>query len=321
MLIINGYWIINYLLCDTVARVAMAYKHRRPSRGAKTGHRSVTFGIKISEISTDVTEQMLRFHFGSFGTISSIFLKTSSPYNHAFVNYKSLEDARMATAVMNGKRIGQNALKIKLQGDDCSTSQPFVQRKDYTLKISNINPNTTQKRLSMLFKTDVSLNVVSGRPSFAYANYDSEAEVKDALKLHDFLLDDFNIQVKLSRRSSIDHSTTSHLPDNSYQVSNPHQFSVKISNVNPVTTQERLSELFKTIVTVNVVPGGPNYAYANYASLTGMEYALKLHNEVVDEFNIQVKVAKNKIRLACSYLWYFHAENLYVYNTSTSKVD
>lgn len=280
----------------------MAYRHRRQSHRPKTVHRSITFGIKVSEISRDVTEQILRHRFESFGAISSIFLKHSTPCNYAFVNYDSLEGAKMAAAVMNGKRIGQNALKVRLQGDDCSVSQPSVQSKDYnyTLKISNINPTTAQNRLSMLFKTDVSLKVVPGKPNYAYANYDSEADMKDALKLHDFLLDDFNIQVKLSR-SSIDHSTTSPLPENyeSCQVTCPQQFSVKITNINPITTQERLSELFKTIVFLNFVPGGPNYAYANYASLTGMDYALKLHNEVIDDFKIQVKMAKTKTKLVC----------------------
>ena len=295
----------------------MDYKHRRQSHGAKTVHRSITFGIKISDISKDVTKQMLKHHFGSFGIISSVFLRISSPCYYAFVNYVSLEDAKMATAAMNGKRIGQNAVRVKLQGDDCSVTQPFIQSKDYTLKISNINPTTTQKRLSMLFKTDMSLKVVPGKPNFAYANYDSEADMKDALKLHDFLLDNFNIQVKLSR-SSIDHSTTSPLPENheSYQVSCPHQFSVKITNINPITTLERLSELFKTVVFVNVVPGGPNYAYANYASLTGMEYALKLHNEVIDDFKIQVKIAKTKTRLVCMclVLWYHQITASYLVN-------
>ena len=277
----------------------MAYKHRKQSYGTKTVHRpTITYGIKISEISKGVTVQHLRDHFARFGTISSIYLKNSSPFNHSFVNYEVFEDAKMATAAMNGKRIGRNALKVKLQGDDCSISQP-IHSKKYTLKISNINPRTTQKRLSMLFKMDVSLKEVPDKPSYAYANYDSEIDVKDALKLHDFLLDDFNIQVKLSG-SSVDHSTLSQLSDSSYQVSAPHQFSVKISNINPVTTQERLSELFKTTVVVNIVPGGPNYGYANYASLIGMEYALNLHNLVVDDFKIQVKVAKTKSRLVGS---------------------
>lgn len=277
----------------------MAYKHRRQSYGSKTVHRStVTYGIKISEISKDVTEKHLKHHFASFGTISSLFLKHSSPFNHAYVNYETFEDAKMATAAMNGKRIGQNALKIRLQDDDCPISQP-IQSKKYTLKISNINPMTTQKRLSMLFKTDVNLKEVPDKPSYGYANYDSEIDAKDALKLHDFLLDDFNIQVKLSR-SSVDNSTLSQPSDSSCQLSTPHQFSVKISNINPATTQERLSELFKTIVVVNIVPGGPNYGYANYASQIGVEYALNFHNLVVDDFRIQVKVAKTKIRLVGS---------------------
>ena len=274
----------------------MAYRHRKQSYGIKTVRRpTITYGIKISDISKDVTEHQLRHHFTRFGTISSLFLKNSSPFNHAFVNYEAFEDAKMATATMNGKRIGQNALKVKLQDDDCSVNQS-IQSKKYTLKISNINPRTTQKRLSTLFKTDVSLKIVPGKPSYAYANYDSEIDVKDALKLHDFLLDDINIQVKLSR-SSVDHSTLSQLSDSSYQLSVTHQCSVKISNINPTTTQERLSELFKTPVIVNVVPGGPNYGYANYASLIGMEYALNLHNLVVDDFKIQVKAAKTKTRL------------------------
>ena len=281
----------------------MAYKHRNQSYGMKAMRRPITYGIKVSEISKDVTEHSLKLHFARFGTISSIFLKNSTPFNYAFVNYELFEDAKMAAMGMNGKRIGQNVLKVKLQGDDNATltsqpfiqSKPFIQSSKYTLKISNINPSTTQKRLSMLFKTDVSLKEIPSKPNYAYANYDSEVDMKDALKLHDFLLDDFNIQVKLSR-SSIDHSPTSQLSDDSLQLSAPHQFSVKISNINPNTTQERLSELFKTTVIVNVVPGGPNYAYANYASLTGMEYALKLHNEVIDEFKIQVKIAKTKPR-------------------------
>lgn len=273
----------------------MAYRHRKSSYR----HYPIpTSGIKISEISKDVDEWTLRHHFVTFGKISSIFLKTSYPYNHAYVNYMNLADAKMAAATMNGCRIGQNAVKVKLQDDDSPTSQPFVQSKKYALKISNINPRTTQKRLSILFKTDVSLKEVSGKPSYAYANYDSEVDMKDALKFHDFLLDDFNIQVKLSKYP-VDHSPLGQPSDSSYQDSTPHQFSVKISNINPCTTQEILTELFKTIVVVNIVEGGPNYGYANYASQVGMEYALSLHNKEVNDFKIQVRAAKGKTRSVC----------------------
>ena len=273
------------------AATHMAYRYKTKSYGTKSIHRApITYGIKISEISKDVTELQLRHYFARFGPISSISLKLSSPFNHAFVNYQVLADAKAATVTMNGARIGQNALKVKLQNDDYSISQP-VQDKKYTLKISNINPSTTKERLSMLFKTDVTLNVVSGKPNYAYANYDHEADVKDGLKFHDLLLDGFNIQVKLSR-SSVDHSILSQISDSSQA---PHQFSVKISNIHPTTTEERLSELFKTTVILNTVPGGPNYGYANYASEVGVNYALNLHNFVVDDFKIQVK-AKAKSR-------------------------
>ena len=269
----------------------MAYKSKK-SYGTKSVHRAtITYGIKVSEISRDVTEQQLRHCFAGFGPISSIFLKQSSPFNHAFINYQILADAMAATAAMNGARIGHNALKVKLQDDDHSISQP-VQSEKYTLKISNLNPMTTKKKLSMLFQTDVTIIKVSGKPSYAYANYDHEINVKDGLKFHDMLLDDFNIQVKLSR-SSVDHSTLSQSSDSSCA---PQLFSVKISNIHPTTTQERLSELFKTTVIVNTVPGGPNYGYANYDSEIGVNFALNFHNFVVDDYKIQVK-PKSKSRL------------------------
>ena len=71
-------------------------------------------------------------------------------------------------------------------------------------------------------------------------------------------------------------------------------FSVKISNVNLITTctQDKLSELFKTPVIVkDVQSSSKKYAYANYKSQEEMEEALKLHDTLLDGLKIQVKIA------------------------------
>ena len=67
----------------------------------------------------------------------------------------------------------------------------------FSVKISNINPFTKQEELSRLFKTTVIVkDVVASSKKYAYANFKSQEEVEEAVKLNNALLDDLRIQVK-----------------------------------------------------------------------------------------------------------------------------
>jgi len=171
--------------------------------------RKQTFGMKVSEIPDGVTEIDLQSLFSKFGNILSVHLRNSKPLNHAFINYDSQQSAATAAETMNGYSISGSTIKVKLQatssGSHKSSTPESVQpkgrdttpvTKQFSVKVSNINPCTTQEVLSGLFKTTVIVKEVPGKKSFAYANYKTQEEVQAALKLHGTSLDGLQLSVK-----------------------------------------------------------------------------------------------------------------------------
>ena len=198
--------------------------------------RKPTFGIKISEIPDCIDEYTIRKMFARFGHITSVHVKVSLPLKHAYINYDYLRDARRAAEQMNQKVVRGGTLKVKVQNDDYSgiaipqSSRSFinsVQSPDlffgslthpvtsdlslhsnmdpdvnqFSVKISNIHPNTTQVELNRLFKTTVILKRVPGNKSYAYANYNSQQEMEYALLNHNVTIDGLKIQVKIASSS------------------------------------------------------------------------------------------------------------------------
>jgi len=196
-----------------------------------------TFGIKVSEIPDGIDEPKLRRMFSRFGNITSIHVKHSLPFNHAYINYDSLHDARKAAEHMDKKNVHGGTLKVKVQDGDfagamlpqtskgfgCSRPDPFFgsimhpvssshrdhsdssirsnadsDMSQFSVKISNINPNTTQVELNKLFKTAVILRRVPGNKSYAYANYKFQQEMESAMLNHNVMLDGLKIQVKMA---------------------------------------------------------------------------------------------------------------------------
>ena len=171
--------------------------------------RKQTFGIKVSEIPDGVTEVDLQSLFSKFGNILSVHLRNSKPLNHAFINYDSQQTAATASEAMDGYSISGSTIKVKLQATGSrshksSTPESVQPRgrdttpalKQFSVKISNINPTTTQEVLSGLFKTTVIVKEVPGKKSFAYANYKTQEGVQAALKLHGTSLDGLQLSVK-----------------------------------------------------------------------------------------------------------------------------
>ncbi|XP_065897421.1 uncharacterized protein [Dysidea avara] len=207
--------------------MAGRYERRRP-----------TFGIKISEIPDCIDEYTIRKMFARFGNITSIHVKDSLPLKHAYVNYDSLRDARRAAKQMNQKVVRGGTLKVKVQNDDYSgiamsqSSRSFIHSaqspdlffrslthpvtsdlslhsnvepdvNQFSVKISNIHPNTTQVELTRLFKTTVILKRVPGNKSYAYANYNSQQEMEYALINHNVTINGLKIQVKIASSSKV----------------------------------------------------------------------------------------------------------------------
>jgi len=189
-----------------------------------------TFSIKISEIPVDIGEDNLRSMFDAFGNILGVHLKDSQPLNHAFINYDSPHSAVNAADQMNGFKVPGGVLKVKLQqvisakryrpaasaantvallndnlncpsSIDESTGSKGVDQQ-FSVKISNINPNSTQEDLSKLFKTTVIVkDVLASSKKYAYANFKYQEEMDEALKLNDTLFDNCKIQVKIASSS------------------------------------------------------------------------------------------------------------------------
>jgi len=200
------------------------------------GKRKLTFGIKISEIPDSISEHDLKSIFNKFGTISSVYVKNSEPRRHAYIHYESQHSAKRAAEKMNRCEVSGGILQVKvkdvdqpdhkrhrpassrslnptvasLSSDDYSKNKTATNgsvahakcnSNQFSVKISNINPNTTQIELSKLFKTAIFLKSVPDSKSFAYANYKSQHEMEDALKLHNKLIDGLKIQVKIINSS------------------------------------------------------------------------------------------------------------------------
>lgn len=170
-----------------------------------------TLSVKVSEIPHGVDEQQLSTLFKEDGGIklSSVHLKKSDPFNHAFVNCETSQDANKAVEKFNGYNVCGNTLKVKRQASvDQSAKKVETNRfsagtdaKQFTLKISNISSNTTQKRLEELFKTTVHLTPVPNKPSYAHANYTTSEDMNVALQLHNSIIDGYKIQVKEKNKS------------------------------------------------------------------------------------------------------------------------
>jgi len=201
------------------------------------GRRKLTFGIKVSEIPDRIDEYKLKKMFTRFGNITSIHVKDSLPLKHAYINYDSLHDARRAADQMDKKAVYGGTLKVKVQDDDYSgttmpkfspsftnsgqSPNPFFGSlthstcfdypdlssnmeydvNQFSVKISNIHPNTTQVELTRLFKTTVILKKIPGNKNYAYANYKSQQELEDALLNHNMIVDGLKIQVKITSSS------------------------------------------------------------------------------------------------------------------------
>ena len=200
------------------------------------GKRKSMFSIKISDIPVDIGEDDLRSMFDAFGNILGVFLKDSQPLNHAFINYDSAHSAADAADQMNGFGLPGGVLKVKLQSTiqassakryrpaasaantvalshdnlDCTSNidqstgsiEPRSTNQQFSVKISNINPITTQEELSRLFKTTVIVkDVQASSKKYAYANFRSQEEMEKALELNDTLLNDCKIQVKIAGSS------------------------------------------------------------------------------------------------------------------------
>jgi len=195
--------------------------------------RKLTFGIKVSEIPDSISECGLKSIFDKFGTISSVYVKNSEPLRYAYINYESQHSAKRAAEKMNRCEVSGGILQVKVKDIDqpdhkrhrSASSRPLnhtvtslsssnlskatkgfaadtkCNSNQFSVKISNINPNTTQMELSKLFKTTIFLKSVPDNKSFAYANYKSQCEMEDALKLHNRLIDGLKIQVKVTNSS------------------------------------------------------------------------------------------------------------------------
>ena len=166
-------------------------------------HKKQTFSIKVSEIPHSVDVQQLTTLFAENNN-SSVHLKESNPFNHAFINYESLQDAKTAIEKFNGYKLCGNTLKVKLHPskDQSVKSQETdgfgagSNSKQFSIKISNIHPNTTQKRLEELFKTIIHLKELPGKSNYAYANYETFQDMRDAIQHHNLTIDGHKIQVK-----------------------------------------------------------------------------------------------------------------------------
>ena len=167
--------------------------------------------VKVSEIPHAVDEQQLSTLFKEDGGIklSSVHLIKSDPFNHAFVNCETPQDAKKAVEKFNGYNVCGNILKVKLKASvDQSVKKVETNRfsagsdaKQFSVKISNISSNTTQKTLEELFKTTVHLRSVSNKPSYAHANYTTSEDMSVALQLHNSIIDGYKIQVKEKDKS------------------------------------------------------------------------------------------------------------------------
>ena len=199
------------------------------------GRRKSTFGVRVSAIPDPIDEYSLRKMFARFGNITSIHVKDSLPLKHAYINYDCLDDARRAAEQMNNKAVHGGIITVKAQDDDypgtaMPRSSPSFKNSEqffgslthpassdypdlslhsnmesdvnqFSVKISNIHPNTTQVELTRLFKTTVILKKIPGNKSYAYANYKSQREVERALLNHNMSVGGLKIQVKIASSS------------------------------------------------------------------------------------------------------------------------
>ncbi|XP_065187779.1 uncharacterized protein LOC135818335 isoform X3 [Sycon ciliatum] len=77
---------------------------------------SDSVSVKVTSLDQRVTEDDLERAFGSYGTITSLNLRDSSPANHCFINFETAAEAHRAMTNMNGKDMRGMRITCKLQG-------------------------------------------------------------------------------------------------------------------------------------------------------------------------------------------------------------
>ena len=149
-----------------------------------------TIGVKITKIPKLATVKLFEKYLQTFSPslppISSTHLKDSdSSFKFAFVNFSSIEDAKVAVKAINRRPLEGHSLIAKIQdkkGQSEMTSplqpaQSGQSSKSKSIKVSNISESISEQQLQETFKEFGSIVSVrlcqQGSPCYAYVNYDS----------------------------------------------------------------------------------------------------------------------------------------------------
>ena len=76
-----------------------------------------TYSVKVTNMSSQTTEQQLATLACSYGRVSSIAMKKG----FAFINFTNKEEAQAAAAALNGLRLGDRAIRALVQGAQSGT--------------------------------------------------------------------------------------------------------------------------------------------------------------------------------------------------------
>ncbi len=262
--------------------------YRHSVEQART-YRKPTYGVKVSNIPSNYLTTSLQDLFCTCGSCdvvfgdSSISAKFQSQHYYAYVNFDSLENARLAVSKLNGHLVNGSTLSVKIQGSGSavvSNGQPSSIATTIstvcTVKVTNISKIVTENNLREIFSfsnsvplASVKLNQISSNPhNFAYVNYHSHVDADRAvIELNGCSTKcGSKLQVKHHRQSAIQPPVTTEAAVGG-TVS---QCTVKALITQGSTSSSELYSYFTNFGELKDEPkirqGDPNFAYINFKS-------------------------------------------------------
>ena len=131
---LENYAFINYASLAEARRAATAMNRSKvygaPITVRVQGESSTSSGkctVKVTYLVKDIDEATLEDFFSFSGelSISSKLNSCDDPFNYAYVNYTSPEDAERAVRELDGRRISGGNIKVKLHDSGSASNSPF----------------------------------------------------------------------------------------------------------------------------------------------------------------------------------------------------
>ena len=273
-------------------------------------------GLTIENVSNLVSADQLKLMLESYGDVKRYSIMPGNTEYNAEVFFSTKDEADDAISNLNGNHLAGNKILIRYLPNPSKKTDI----KTFGVYVGKI-PNALQKpELEQIFAKYGKISSVYINPGkqFAYVNYFKLEDAKAALDMNNREVYGSKLRVNMDSKNTVESiikdvppsmlapilpipeltNFPPSLPGKPKERSSPgasSTFTVKMQNLNLVTTEEKLTKLVERYGSltcpVNLQQGNPPYAYVNYATVEAAKAAcLHLHGQQLDGKTLQVKM-------------------------------